>query len=751
MKKACLMAALAFLAQFASFGDPIFDGFLDPPRSSAPEVWWHWMNGNVTKEGITADLEAMAWAGLSGAHMFDVDCDIPAGPVAFGGERWLEMVEHAHREAQRLGLRLTLHNCSGFSSSGGPWVTPADSMKKVVVSELRVKGPKLGEFVLPRPRTIEGFYRDIRVLAVPASQGELFPETEGEPKTKEQVLGQLYVKTVEFGEPRAASQLQLRVEGARSSWTGLKCRVTVKASDDGERFETVLDIPDYSLRVGRQSELETRYIDFPREVSARRYRIFVDFKGLEKSGFRVCEAKIGRAFRVPFTAIAANALYARTGNGELAPLDDERCAIEKFKVMDLTPFLNGDTIKCSIPEGTWQIFRIGYTSTGVRNHPATAQGLGLEVDKFSAPAVERFFDGYLGPLSARLGIGKGGDAPRTGVVAALIDSYEVGCQNWTDGFEGEFKRRCGYDIGPYLLFFAGKLVNSPAETSAFLIDFRRVASELFCENYAGVMRRKCNEAGLSLMAEPYGSFPADDQLYGANCDDVMWEFWCAAPTKEPMFNDALNVYPVASVAHVLGNRRVSAESFTSSAAVRGWTQDFWSYKGRGDEAYAAGVNNVVYHRWAHQPWTNPPRLPGMTMGPWGTCFERTQTWWPFVRPWIRYQTRCQHLLQEGRPVKDILFFSGSSQPNAGGWNSMVGQASGDDPLINLQLNYGINSLSGSMLRRLAVKDGRLVAPSGVSYSVLIHNPAQSCSVGDKRLIDEWRSQGVKIVDDFPTR
>ena len=745
MKRAVFAAAF-LSAQLALSGDALFEGFLNPPRSSAPETWWHWMNGNVTKEGITADLEAMAWAGLSGAQMFDVDCDIPAGPVAFGTDAWFEMVEHAHREAKRLGLRLAIHNCSGFSSSGGPWVTPADSMKKVVVSELCMKGPAESSFVLPRPRVNEGFYRDIRVLAVPASDGELFPEAEESPKAVERVLGQLYVKTLDFREPCAAAQLQLRVEGGRTSWRGLKCHVTVKASDDGERFVPVLDMPEYSLWVGKQAELETRYIDFPAEVSARHYRIFVDFKGLEKSGFRVCDAKIGRVFRVPFAAIAENALYARTGNDEHTPIDDDRCAVEKFKVMDLTSFLDGDTLKCTIPEGTWQIFRIGYTSIGVKNHPATAGGIGLEVDKFSAPAVERFFDGYMGPLCKRLGIDKGG----AGIVAALIDSYEVGCQNWTEGFEGEFMRRCGYDMTPYLLFFAGKLVNSAKETSAFLTDFRRVASELFCENYARVMRRKCNEAGLSLIVEPYGGFPADNQRYGAAADDVMWEFWCRATQPEPMYQDALNVYPVASVAHVLGNRRVSAESFTSSAAVRGWTQDLWSYKGRGDEAYAAGVNNVVYHRWAHQPWTNPPRLPGMTMGPWGTSFERTQTWWPFVRPWIRYQTRCQHLLQEGRPARDILFFSGSSQPNSGGWNSTSAKPSGNDPLIGLQLKYGISSLCGSMLRSLSVEDGRLVAPSGVSYSALMHNPDQSCSFADKRLLEEWRSQGVKIVDAFPT-
>src|SRR3954462_11926846 len=102
--------------------------FRDPPASARPHSWWHWMNGNVTADGITRDLEAMARVGVGGAHMFDVGCGIPQGPATTLSPEWAKMIRHAADECGRLGLSLTLHNCPGWSSSGGPWITPERSM-----------------------------------------------------------------------------------------------------------------------------------------------------------------------------------------------------------------------------------------------------------------------------------------------------------------------------------------------------------------------------------------------------------------------------------------------------------------------------------------------------------------------------------------------------------------------------------------------------------------------------------------------
>ena len=134
--------SLVFWAGLARAGS-LEAGFHDPPDSARPHTWWHWMNGNVTREGITADLEAMKRVGIGEAQIFNADCGIPAGPVKFMSPEWRELVKYAAQEAQRLGLELCMHNCAGWSSSGGPWNTPEHAMQMVTTSERRVKGPAL--------------------------------------------------------------------------------------------------------------------------------------------------------------------------------------------------------------------------------------------------------------------------------------------------------------------------------------------------------------------------------------------------------------------------------------------------------------------------------------------------------------------------------------------------------------------------------------------------------------------------------
>jgi len=173
VRAACAIAAALLLGSPSSVmaSDPLRDGFLNPPKSAKPHTWWHWMDGNITREGITADLEAMKRIGLGGAQIFNVDCGVPAGPVKFMSPEWLEMTEHAISEAGRLGLELCIHNCAGWSSSGGKWNTPEHAMQEVVWSELKVTGLQRFSDALPQPATREGYYRDIAVLAFKSDGG----------------------------------------------------------------------------------------------------------------------------------------------------------------------------------------------------------------------------------------------------------------------------------------------------------------------------------------------------------------------------------------------------------------------------------------------------------------------------------------------------------------------------------------------------------------------------------------------------
>ena len=141
------------------------------------------MDGNLSREGITADFEAMKAAGIGGMIIMEVDVGIPRGPVAFMSDHWCELLRHAVEEAERLGLAITLNAGPGWTGSGGPWVKAEQSMQHLVASEVNVTGPARFDAVLPCPeprapyfgmqglpeemvRSRLDFYADVAVLAV---------------------------------------------------------------------------------------------------------------------------------------------------------------------------------------------------------------------------------------------------------------------------------------------------------------------------------------------------------------------------------------------------------------------------------------------------------------------------------------------------------------------------------------------------------------------------------------------------------
>jgi alpha-L-rhamnosidase len=158
--------------------DSLETGFANPPASAKPRTWWHWVSGNVSKEGITADLEAMKRIGLAGAQIFTVDQNAVKGPVVFMSPEWRDLVKHALSEASRLNLEISMEGCDGWSESGGHWVEPSQSMQKVVWSEAQVQGGKNVPLTLPQPETKLGYYQDIALLAIKSRPGDVIPDPE---------------------------------------------------------------------------------------------------------------------------------------------------------------------------------------------------------------------------------------------------------------------------------------------------------------------------------------------------------------------------------------------------------------------------------------------------------------------------------------------------------------------------------------------------------------------------------------------
>ncbi len=181
MKKRVLivLVALCALSCAAPKVDELARNFVTPPDSARPWVYWFWLNGNITREGITADLEAMKRVGIGGVLIMEVDQGAPVGPADFMGAEWRELFKFAVAEAGRLGLEINMNDDAGWNGSGGPWIKPEQSMQKVVWTETALAGPRRLDATLPQPEADHGFYRDIAALAFPTPGGYRIADIKG--------------------------------------------------------------------------------------------------------------------------------------------------------------------------------------------------------------------------------------------------------------------------------------------------------------------------------------------------------------------------------------------------------------------------------------------------------------------------------------------------------------------------------------------------------------------------------------------
>ena len=136
-----LTGVVAFASCGTDHSTNLKQAFIDPPDSVRPGVYWYFMDGNLSREEITADLESMAAAGIGMVVFLEVNVGVPRGPVDFLSEEWQDIFRHTVREAERLGIEITLGSGPGWAGSGGPWVNAEQSMRHLVASELQVDGP----------------------------------------------------------------------------------------------------------------------------------------------------------------------------------------------------------------------------------------------------------------------------------------------------------------------------------------------------------------------------------------------------------------------------------------------------------------------------------------------------------------------------------------------------------------------------------------------------------------------------------
>jgi hypothetical protein len=794
----CLLIASARLIG-AEPSPTLEAGFADPPDEAKPWTLWQWMNGNITREGITADLEAFKQAGLGGAQSFHLDYGLPQGPVEFNSDAWRELYLHAAREADRIGIKIGTHNCGGWSSSGGPWNTPENGMQIVAVTEARVRGPGAVNITLPPPAPAtlppgqKNAWRDIAVLAYPvppneavtmsaaspmptvsegkgakppaAPEDNLFknfilppsPDNAGEnPKSqisnpkkipnipnsqdtaaqKNAAAAGVSFFQIAFPRPFTARQLILTPE--KSGFDGV-----LEVSDDGARFTTVCKIP-LASRPERQEYPYRQIFTFP-PATGRFFRVTVVKPKVPGKPITIAEA--GLSGRQGIENLAGKAFYQRHSllswtmkKPPAPPTPPPFGAALADGALALRGIIDITGHLDADGRLAWTAPAGDWTILRVGHQPNGMKNhpAPLGGEGLECDKLSRdAVDAHWAGMMGRL-IEKFGPLAGKSFTKVEIDSWEVGTQNWTPKFREEFRARRGYDLLPFLPVFAGQIVENAEVTERFLWDFRRVIADLFAENYAARLRELANRHGMTLAVENYGTGPFDDLQYGGNVDLPMGVMWMHNGSPQGCTLIA------ASAAHTYGHRVIGCEAFTAGeGGGNRWETDPYALKRLGDLMYCNGVNKFIFHAGVHQPW--PHLRPGVLFGKVGTQFGRTLTWWENGGvAWFRYLARCQWLLQQGLPVADVLVLAGENAPPPTYGGSVF-------PKIPPGHDYDLCSTDALLHRVTAGAGGRLVMPDGMSYRLLLLPDDTRMTPPVLRKLRELAAAGATIIGPPPAR
>ena len=655
--------------------------FKSPPSTVKIHTWWHWMDGNITKEGITKDLEAMKAQGVSQATIFDIgrlgDKDFGVPKVKFITDQWYEMFRWALQEANRLGIKIGVHNCSGWSSSGGPWITPELSMKQLVWTKTIVKGGQKLNTSLKKPFSLKNFYKDVAVIAYKTDETmssfqlsapkvtlndsiDASSVTDGNPVSGVHVENG-YNLNISMTAPLSFDKIAIQ---ARRSlmWTkpdNYISSYTLSVSNDGKQYRKITDFSIKGLN-------KTEYIYIPLTTS-RFVRVIV--KALSDIDVwvyvSVTELELLKGNEKAFFSPSIPHLLEKTVS--VTPSHEEFCYTSdagknSHSVKDiiiLTDKMAADgTLQWDAPDGNWAVMRFGYTTTGTTNFTPTKEGEGLECDKMDTAAINLHFRNF--PLQLVKHAGKyAGNTFKF----ILIDSWECGVQNWTASFPSEFEKRRGYSLIPFLPVLCGEIVNSSEESEAVLYDFRKTIADLIEQNYYERFSELCHKEKLEMHAEViYGNmwYPPLDVLKSTKCVDMaMTEFWATANKKDYFVSYEQAVpdfgFPACAVTgynkHVLGS-----EAYTGLAH---YSESPYELKPFGDRAFCSGINQMILHSYILQP---TDMKPGLTLYEFASHFNRNNPYWQYISEWLNFQARIQYVLQKGVTAPDVLYYLGDQLP-----------------------------------------------------------------------------------------
>jgi len=445
--------------------DKLEQNFKNPPDSAKPRVWWHWMNGNITKEGIKLDLEWMKRVGIGGFQNFDAALNTPKlvdNRLVYMTPEWKDAFKYATTLADKLGLEEAIAGSPGWSESGGPWVKPSQGMKKFVWSEMTVEGGRQFVGALPKPPSVSGpfqeipifprlaimsgetpktppaFYTDTAVIAYRLPEGEtVLDQSQAKvtssgssvdpliladddlikttPLTRAPVGQEAWLQ-FEFSTPQTVRGVIFAKGSFGSNVDDLFGRglpgPDIQVSDDGQSFRKLVTIPGDGAAQHTLSfpPVTARFFRAsfvtPQPTPPRReFDVQVDRLAAPPSNeYKIAELKLLSTPRVNRFEDKAGFAPVRDLIPFPTPPAGDQEAVAKTDIVDLTSKMGADgTLEWTPPPGRWTVLRFGYSLTGVTNHPASPEGTGPEVDKLSRVDVKQYMETYLDSYKSAVG------------------------------------------------------------------------------------------------------------------------------------------------------------------------------------------------------------------------------------------------------------------------------------------------------------------------------------------------------------
>jgi len=383
--------------------------------------------------------------------------------------------------------------------------------------------------------------------------------------------------------------------------------------------------------------------------------------------------------------------------------------ITTSQVIDITDKMDADgNLNWKAPAGKWMILRMGRMSTGSCTRPGHNSTTGLDVDKLSRENVKFHFDHMVKPLLEMKNVVAGKNLKFLG-----IDSWEAGSQNWSVVLPGEFQKRRGYSIYPWMPVLTGRVVGSVELSERFLWDFRRTIADCIRDNFFGYLTELSAELGMKFESECFTRSTFDGmetvEVISRPCS-TFWQTEHKAWGKDWMSKWA------SSGAHVSGATVITAEAFPASPQnkMSAWVNHPWTMKQRADNHLCSGVNHFLFHCNALQPWAhkkNAVHKPGMIFKDWGTQYSQHNTWWEMSGAWHKYLSRCYYMLRQGTFAADVLYMTPEGAPG-----------NEKDTARSKRLPGGYDwdlCSSRAVKEKLFVKDGEFRLPSGMRYRLLV--------------------------------